>query len=273
MAFNKLKNWIAHIYLLPFLKIFPRMNLRRDIVEKDSSLAEKIILSLFPTNEKVKLGLVKRLIADNEFISHELILHYKPESEEKQINLLKELIDDNENIFIPIVNHYTNKNSHLKEKVTQEYLTDNKEQRRNIVFSWINKDVSIQQKLNADYTVGTRITQGRIEKAVYYKEEQKIEISGYYLPISAYDTVEIYSNEQHLGTAEMGIVKQNIFEEFPAYNTKNSGWKFVKKIDMLELPENICIVLKKDEKKIYQDIRKIIVSMTEEKKICRKIWN
>ena len=83
---------------------------------------------------------------------------------------------------------------------------------------------------------------GELEKPeasrIYYGEE--IEVSGWALSFAGISKIEIYINDVHQADAELGIARDDIFQRFPEYDNRDSGFKWIWNIQ--EIPRGEYLI-------------------------------
>lgn len=87
-----------------------------------------------------------------------------------------------------------------------------------------------------------QIEQGGISISTRYDtEKQVLMVRGWYLPVQAYDAVQIFAGEQYLGNAQLHCRREDVYKSLPQYGEHRSGWIMGKRI-ALPLP---CTIMAK----------------------------
>lgn len=172
-------------------------------------------------------------------------------------DMVKSLAGDTEELSRKVIKEFADADKAYKKEMAQEVLDANQEDCEEIVLGQVNKNSAIRKELDREFAEGTRIIYGRIEKAMYSQEHRQLYASGFFLPVSAFDTVSLYCNDVYIGDAQLGVVRKNFVEKYPAFNTVNAGWQFYSGHIDIEHPEELKVILKRTGKEIHSNSRKI----------------
>ncbi len=71
---------------------------------------------------------------------------------------------------------------------------------------------------------------GLIENCIYYKESGVLYIKGCYMPVEVYSDIKIYMRGEHLGDAQLHLVRNDTIQNSSNMASEFSGWEFIKKI-------------------------------------------
>lgn len=220
MRLERWKRKIAHWYLKPFKKLFPYMDLKNEITLQSQDRAYDI---------------VKNLVSDTEELSRKVIKEFADADKAYKKEMAQEVLDGDKE---------------YKKKTVQEFLDTNQEECKEIVLNQINKKSNIRKELDRDFAEGIRIIYGKIEKVMYSQKKRLLYAVGFFLPVSAYDTISLYCDDVYIGDAYTGVVRKEFVEEYPAFHTVNAGWQFYSEYLDIEHPKCLKVLLKKNGKEI-----------------------
>ncbi len=77
-----------------------------------------------------------------------------------------------------------------------------------------------------------------------------IYIEGWFLPRNNYDCIEIYSGSKFIGKAALGILRLDVYDDFPFFNEKRAGFHYFIVSDREELIDRSITVLVKSNDEI-----------------------
>lgn len=66
----------------------------------------------------------------------------------------------------------------------------------------------------------------------YDKTTGKLLVRGWCIPVCKYDCVQILLNNCLMGTADIHLRRDDVFQNFPGYNDLNSGWNFETQVNV-----------------------------------------
>lgn len=287
MRFVKLKRLIAHNYLRPFRKLFPYMDLRSEITGHDGDMACKMVYDLIKSDAGLEERAITHMLASNKTLEKQIT----KKCIEKDRAYCKELIDDQfekhrdlkEKVFFQVAAG----DKEMARKATFDYLKGNKADRQKVVRTELNeddayykelvqtklkrddtyykelvrakleKDKEIRKELDTEFAAGERIVYGRVEKAIYSAGNQCLYVSGFYLPLSAYDKVTLYCDDVCIGNAETGVIRREFTKKYPVFNAMNAGWQLYVKPLQIENLKKVEAVLYKDGQEVYRSSREV----------------
>lgn len=61
---------------------------------------------------------------------------------------------------------------------------------------------------------------------IYYGETNTLELRGWFLPRKAYDSIEVYYNNEFIGKAELDIERKDVIRKFPQFKEDKPGFTF-----------------------------------------------
>lgn len=179
------------------------------------------------------------------------------QNQDMAYDMVKSLAGDIEELSRKVIKEFADADKTYKKEMAQEVLDGNQEDCIEIVLGQVNKNSNIRKELDREFAEGTRIIYGRIEKAMYSQEHRQLYASGFFLPVSAFDTVSLYCNDLYIGDAQLGVVRKNFAEKYPVFNTVNAGWQFYSGPINIEHPEELTVILKRKGKEIHSNSRNI----------------
>lgn len=105
------------------------------------------------------------------------------------------------------------------------------------ILPYVAKELLIGERKSILSGAGaSQIECGGISLNTNYKESTRIlSVQGWYLPLSAYDEVQVYADSQFLGNADLYFPREDVYRNYPQYGEHRSGWKLERNID-LKLP-------------------------------------
>lgn len=115
---------------------------------------------------------------------------------------------------------------------------------------WNNMDKSkFMDRISND----RQMIKGVISKCDFgYKDY--IKITGWALPRVNYDKIEIYIDENYLGDANLNLIRMDVYNNYPNFAERNSGWEFQFKRDSnIESGNKIKVIFKKRDN-IIEDL-------------------
>lgn len=105
--------------------------------------------------------------------------------------------------------------------------------------------------------IGNQIEYGGISSGTNYNPDTRLLlVRGWYLPLSCYDEIKIYVDSIYLGNAVLGILRNDVYANFPQYREHRSGWNFEKRI-ALSLPLTITVKCLRNGSIIREDKMKL----------------
>lgn len=165
-------------------------------------------------------------------------------------DMVKKLAGDTKELSRKVIKDFSDADKIYKKQMAQEVLDANFEDCKEIVLGQINRSSKIRKELDREFAEGTRVVYGRIEKAMYSQQNRQLCASGFFLPVSAYDTVSLYCDDLYVGDAQLGVVRKGLAEKYPIFHTVNSGWQFYSELLEIEQPKNLKVILKKNEEEV-----------------------
>ena len=80
---------------------------------------------------------------------------------------------------------------------------------------------------------------------VYYADKNELKLRGWFLPRKAYDSIEVYYNNEFIGKAELDIERKDVIRNFPQYKEDKPGFTFrSNKINYINGDDYILLIIK-----------------------------
>lgn len=85
-----------------------------------------------------------------------------------------------------------------------------------------------------------------------------IYIEGWFLPRNNYDCIEIYSGSRFIGNAELGILRPDVYDDFPFYNERRAGFNYFIASGKKELADHpITVIVKSDDEVLEKYVMEV----------------
>lgn len=85
---------------------------------------------------------------------------------------------------------------------------------------------------------------------VYYKDTNIFELNGWFVPRKSYDSIEVYYNNEFLGSAELDIERKDVVRNFLQFKDDKPGFRFLSDKIKYDNRDNIILLLIKHNGKI-----------------------
>ncbi len=95
------------------------------------------------------------------------------------------------------------------------------------------------------------------DSPIYYEEEKKLEVKGWFLPSYVYDKIEVFCNDRKLGDASLHILRLDVRNNYMNYCDPRAGFEYTCNCDISEDENVITLVCINMNQEVHRTSKKI----------------